>query len=119
MMLITREVASRLYKADQAFLDSEDGERSDDVAVKFFAPWGAATWWVVSGTPLDSVNGEPCDVSQAKDWHLFGYCDLGLGPGCAELGYVLLSQLKEIKGPWGLKIERDRNYTGTLSQVMQ
>ena len=53
------------------------------------------------------------------DWHLFGYCDLGLGPGMAELGYVMLSELKALKGPAGLRVERDLYYgEHTLEEVM-
>ena len=119
MMLITKAIASRLVKADQAFLASDDGATSDDVAVKFFCPWGAATWWVVRGTPLNAINGEPdYDTATPADWHLFGFADLG-DPQCAEMGYVLLSQLTEIKGPYGLRIERDRHYSGKLSEVRE
>ena len=39
---------------------------------------------------------------------LFGLCDLGLGS--PELGYVSLAELKTIKGPLGLPIERDRHF---------
>ncbi len=117
MMLITKAIANRLVKADQAFLASDDAATTDEIAVKFFCPWGAATWWVVSGTPLNAINGEPdYDTPTPADWHLYGFADLG-DPEGAELGYVLLSQLREIKGPWGLRIERDRHYSGKLSEV--
>jgi hypothetical protein len=118
MMLITKEIASKLKKADDAFVASEDGETTDEISLKLFAPWGAATWYIVRGTPLDSINGEPVDdPADAKDWHLFGFANLG-DPMCAELGYVLLSELESVNGPFGLKIERDRNYTGSLKEVM-
>ena len=117
MMLITKEIARKLVTADKAFLESDDGRTSDEVAVKLFCPWGAATWWIVSGTPLAEVNGEPdYETDSPADWHLFGFADLG-DAQCAELGYVLLSQLQEIKGPCGLRIERDLHYNGKLSEV--
>lgn len=117
MKLITKEIATKLVKADQAFLASEDGHTSNDVAVKFFTPWANSTWWIVSGTPLDAVNGDPdYETETPADWHLFGFVDLGM-PECAELGYVLLSELEEIKGPAGLRVERDMHYKGTLSDV--
>jgi len=122
MMLMTKEIARKLVKADKAFLADPDGRTGDEVLVKYFAPWGAATWWIVSGTPLDAINGEADyeNFENAKDWHLFGYADLGMGPGCAELGYVLLSELEGINGPFGLKIERDRWYDGKgLAEVMK
>ena len=117
MMLITKEIAQKLVAADKAFLESEDGRTSNEVAVKFFCPWGAATWWIVSGTPLAEVNGEAdYETDKPADWHLFGFADLG-DAQCAELGYVLLSQLQELRGPYGLRLERDRNYSGKLSEV--
>ena len=116
MKLITKAISTKLHKADQAF--TETGETSKPVIVKFFTPWGAASWFIVSGTPLDAINGEPCEPEQAKDWHLFGYCDLGI-PDCAELGYVLLSQLQAIRGQFGLTVERDMYYgQHSLADVM-
>ncbi len=119
MMLITKTIARKLVAADKAFLASEEGETGDQIIVKFFNPTGAQTWYIVGATPLDSVNGQPDhdNFESAKDWHMFGFCDLGFA-GCAELGYVLLSELKKIRGQFGLKIERDRNYSGSLKQVM-
>lgn len=106
MQLMTKAIARKLVKADKAFLASNNGTTSDEIVVKFFNPTGAATWWIVSGTPLDA-NGEPdYDTDNPADWHLYGFCDLG-DSQCAELGYVLLSQLKEIRGRFGLGIERD------------
>lgn len=62
--------------------------------VKFFCPWGAATWLISEVDP---------------DGRMFGLCDLG--HGCPELGYVLLWDLKAMRGPWGLTIERDLHFT--------
>lgn len=114
MMLITKAIATKLAAADQSYVDS--GETPQQVLVKFFCPWGAATWWIVQGTPIDA-NGEPTTADKAKDWHMFGFADMG-DHRSAELGYTLLSQLTEIRGPFGLKIERDRHYNGsTLKEV--
>ena len=116
MKLITKAIASELYKADQAFLASSDGTTNKEIVVKFFTPWGAASWYIVSGTPLDSINGDLCEPENAKDWHMFGLCDLGMG--FPELGYVLLSQLQEIRGQFGLTVERDMYYGNhTLDEV--
>lgn len=62
--------------------------------VKFFCPWGAATWLI---TELHD------------DGLMFGLCDLGHGE--AELGYVSLDELRSIRGPLGLTIERDLYFT--------
>ena len=117
MKLITKDIARKLHRADQKFLASKNGTTSDKIIVKFFTPWGAASWYIVSGTPLNSINGEPCEPEDAKDWHLFGYANLG-DPTCAELGYVLLSQLQEIRGQFGLTVERDMYFGNhTLAEV--
>ena len=127
MKLITKAIASALVDADKFFIDSADGEARDDVVVKFFTPWANATWFISSGTPLDAVNGEPfegyaeevtngADFSGVKDWHLFGFCDLG-DRRSAELGYVMLSEIESLKGPYGLKVERDSHFTGSLEAI--
>lgn len=83
-----------LTKANVAALAKNRGRDDAKPVVKFFVPWGAGTW-------LISEIEEDGDL-------MFGLCDLGFG--CPELGYVSLSELKSIKGPWGLKIERDRSF---------
>ena len=79
----------------RAFL--ERGEETPDFwpVVKLFCPWGAATWLLAE---LD-----PDDPDRA-----FGLCDLGLGD--PELGMVRLSELEALRGPGGLRIERDRHF---------
>ena len=87
MNLLTKALAAKLVAADKAFLAS--GETGNEVIVKFFTPWGAATWWIVGGTPLDAkgeVDYEAGAANEAADWHLFGYADLG--PSGARVGTV-------------------------------
>jgi hypothetical protein len=73
------------------------------VQAKFFTPDGAATWYA---TEFDGTD------------RFFGYVDLGI-PGCAELGYFSLSELKEVRGKMGLPVELDRYWSPKpLSQVM-
>jgi hypothetical protein len=60
--------------------------------VKFFCPWTGATWLLTELQPDDP------DVA-------FGLCDLGMG--YPELGCVSLMELKAVRGPGGLTIERD------------
>lgn len=62
--------------------------------VKFFDPCGAATWLL---TELDR-DGDT----------LFGLCDLGFG--CPELGSVSLAEIASVRGPLGLRIERDLRF---------
>jgi len=78
------------------------GDGSDaKPAVKFFCPWGAATWLI------SEWDGED---------RMFGLCDLG--HGSPELGYVSLSELQSIRGRFGLTIERDLHFTAdkTMAQ---
>lgn len=73
--------------------------------VKLFTPWANCTWLL---TEIDE------DEETA-----FGLCDLGLG--CPELGYVSIAELKELSGPAGLTVERDRHFkaTHTLSRYAE
>ena len=74
-------------------LYSQDGKGEAAVAkVKFFTPDSSWTWYA------SEFDGE--DI-------LFGLCDNGRGG--AELGYFSLSELQSLRGPMGLKVERD-NY---------
>lgn len=65
--------------------------------VRLFNPVGAATWLV---TELDA-DGD-C---------LFGLADLGFG--CPELGTFSLSELRVLRLPFGLAIERDLYFRTT------
>jgi hypothetical protein len=60
--------------------------------VKLFCPWGGATWLLTELDPDDS------DIA-------FGLCDLG--QGFPELGNVSLGEIDSVRGPGGLRIERD------------
>jgi hypothetical protein len=66
--------------------------------VKFFNPLGAATWLA---TELDP-DGDT----------VFGLADLGVG--CPELGPFSLRELRELRLPLGLGIERDLFFSSDL-----
>ena len=92
MKLLTKAIEAKLRKNSAAAGKAD----IDPVPVlKLFCPWGAATWLL---TELD------------EDGRLFGLCDLGMGE--PELGYVALEELKGLKGPLGLGIERDLWFKG-------
>ena len=83
MQLITREIELKLKKN----MALPEGERMP--VLKIFG--GNACTWLISEKEGDV---------------LFGLCDLGLG--CAELGYVSLSELEGLRfPPFGLGVERD------------
>ena len=60
--------------------------------VKWFAPFGSATWLITEVYPDDPTIA-------------FGLADLGLG--FPEFGDISVSEIQSITGPAGLKIERD------------
>lgn len=115
MKLITKEIATKLAAAYAR--SAETGESGTEIVAKFFTPWGGATWYVTEGGPLGAAGELVDDVNQAVDWHLYGFCDIGDSEN-AELGYVLLSQLQELRGPFGLRVERDLYFSGTMADVM-
>ncbi len=84
--------------ADKAKLLKQGAVQSSDVkpVVKLFTPWGRATWLISEIDPEDNDQ-------------LFGLCDLGMGE--PELGWVSLREIQSIRGPFSLKIERDRSFT--------
>jgi hypothetical protein len=61
--------------------------------VKLFTPDAAATWLLTEAYP------------EGPDVRLFGLCDLGMG--CPELGYLMLSEIEDVRGKLGLPVERD------------
>ena len=76
-------------------------ERDFMPVCKLFLPWTAGTWLL---TELDD------------DGLAFGLADLGFGT--PEIGYISLDEIWEVKGPGGLRVERDIHWraTKTLSQ---
>lgn len=95
--LITKAIAAALPD-----LYSQDGKDPKDVKVvlKLFNPTGIGTWYI---TEADLEEGVA-----------FGLCVLHE----AELGYVSLAELAAYKGPFGLGIERDEHFEGTLADVL-
>ncbi|MBL9071849.1 MAG: DUF2958 domain-containing protein [Sphingopyxis sp.] len=80
-------VTSRIHAArDEAF--------DPWPVIKLFNPVGAATW-------IATELGEDGDT-------LFGLADLGFG--CPELGYFSLGEIRAVRLPFGLAIERDRQF---------
>ncbi len=93
-----------LSKKDLALLQSQDpyhesgpGRELESheliVYIKFFTPDANWTWYVCSASKDESTG----------DIQFFGLVD-GIEP---ELGYFWLSELNEVKGQLGLRVERD------------
>lgn len=97
MKLLTKEIEKKL----PALYSQEDVE-DPTVVVKFFDPCGAATWYITEGQ------------WEGEDFMMFGLCYIHE----PELGYVVLGELQEYKGPLGLGIERDKFWSPKrLSEV--
>ena len=91
MQLLTKEIIKKL----PAMRETEGQGKEAIAQVKFFTPDSNWTWY---------------GVEYDEEQRLF----YGLVEGFdKELGYFSLDELEEIKGPMGLKIERDRSFSPT------
>lgn len=93
MQLITEAIRRVLVQNGESY--ARDPGFDPHPVVKLFTPDAAATWLIVSAEPDDP------DI-------LFGLCDLGAG--FPELGSVLLSEIEEVRGRLGLRVERDLGF---------
>ena len=84
-------------------LYSQESKGGDALAVlKFFTPDSGWTWWITEGAP------------EGDDFMFFGLVE-GLEK---ELGYFSLSELQSVRGPLGLRVERDLYWQPkTLRQI--
>ncbi|WP_319799037.1 DUF2958 domain-containing protein [Nitrobacter sp.] len=86
--LIPDELLARLIENGRT---SEERDGFDPFpVVKLFTPDAGATWLITEAYP------------EGEDVRLFGLCDLGMG--CPELGYLMLSEIENVRG---LPVERD------------
>ena len=93
--LLTKEIFAKLPP-----LRSQEHVADPTVWVKFFAPWTNWTWYATEFDPAEGL--------------FFG---LVMGHE-TELGYFSLEELQSVRGPGGLRIERDQYWRPTpLSQV--
>ena len=91
MQLLTKEIIKKLPA-----LRETEGQGKEAVAqVKFFTPDSNWTWY-----------GVEYDAEQRM---FFGLVD-GFEK---DIGYFGLDELEEIKGPFGLKVERDHSFAPT------
>lgn len=103
MKLLTKAIENKLIKNP---IYSKDGQGdSASVVVKLFGG-SAATWLVTEGNRQD--NG---------DWELFGKVTMD---GVSwEWGYFMLSELMNLRfRPFGLGVERDVYFSGTVADGM-
>ena len=99
MMLLTKELTTQLIRNGEQTaqaIDFGDDQPDHMPVVKLFTPDAQCTWLL---TELDPGND---DIA-------FGLCDLGMG--FPELGSVRISELKSVRGPLGLAVERDLHFS--------
>ena len=94
MQLITKAI-----EALAPALYANDGQQGKDqiVVAKFFDPTGRFTFYMLEYDPQQRMA--------------FGWCVSPLGPDCDEFGYMTIDEMEEIKGRFGLGIERDQSFT--------
>ena len=101
MQLLTKEILNKTP-------DISDGELKPEqvkITAKFFDPTGSFTWYL---TEIDKNDKNTC----------FGFVTSEFCPH-GELGYFTISELEEVKGPFGLGIERDKFFkSAILKDVM-
>ena len=90
MKLLTKAIINKLPK-----LYAQENIDDPICHVKFFTPVSSFTWFITEVQEME--NG---------DWEFFVKTTSNLCPE-GELGYVLLSQLEQIRGGLGLPVERD------------
>lgn len=98
MKLFTQEQERRLKENGRKNAEriKRDGNTIDfPPVVKLFCPWSGAIWLL---TEIDPENPEIA----------FGLCDLGMGS--PEIGSVSLAEIASVRGPGGLRIERDLRF---------
>lgn len=101
MKLLTAPILKKLIKNGEATTKAqEEGKDEPDhvPVVKFFNPYGSATWLFTEAEKTDD------------DLILFGLCDLGFGT--PELGSVSLNELESVKKFGRTQVERDMYWTG-------
>lgn len=102
MKLMTKEIENKFKKYP---IGSQENVEDPTVVVKYFNPCGAGTWLVTEGEKQE--NG---------DWLMFGYCNI-----CEwEWGSLMLSDLENLRLPFGLGIERDLHIDNnvTVNQLL-
>lgn len=101
MKLLTEELIKKFEKYP---LGSQDGKLGDaKVIARFFNPIGEGTWFITEGDIVRNKDGEITDVD------MFGYVNL-MGLEYAELGYVSLKELENVRLPYNYYIERDLHF---------
>lgn len=85
MKLLTKEIENKFKR-----IGSQEGNGSGSIIVaKYFTPWTHWTWYATEYDPENRMFFGLVDGFE-KEW-----------------GYFSLDELESVKGPFGMKIERD------------
>jgi Protein of unknown function (DUF2958) len=96
MTLFTQKQTRQLLANCQEQITNNDAGHSDidfKPVVKLFTPDAQCTWLL---------------TELGRDDIAYGLCDLGMGS--PEIGFVSMRELREVRGPLGLPIERDLHF---------
>jgi hypothetical protein len=96
MTLFTKTQYETLIANCQAQIVRMDDQQPDidfTPVVKLFTPDAQCTW-LLTELGLDDIA--------------FGLADLGMG--CPELGFISMREIRELRGPLGLPVERDLHF---------
>jgi hypothetical protein len=96
MTLFTQKQTEKLLANCQEQINNNDAGHSDidfKPVVKLFTPDAQCTWLL---------------TELGNDDIAYGLCDLGLGT--PEIGFVCMREIRELRGPLGLPIERDLHF---------
>ena len=96
MKLIADSLTEQLLangRAQRAAMDKRDDALDFKPVVKLFTPDAQCTWLL---------------TELGNDDIAYGLCDLGMG--FPEIGFVCMRELRELRGPLGLPIERDLHF---------
>ena len=105
---MTKDLVKRLPA-----LYSQEENPDPMIVAKFFTPDAGWTWYAIEGSPVDEDGYYDTDKEKV-DFLFFGLVS-GIE---VELGYFSLSELKTVRGAFGLPVERDLYFEPTrLSEV--
>jgi hypothetical protein len=94
-------------------LYSQEENPDPKVMCKFFTPDSSWTWYAIEGSPVDEDGFYDTDKEKV-DFVFFGLVS-GID---IELGYFSLTELRSVRGKFGLPVERDLHFQPTrLSEV--
>lgn len=110
MKLLTAELKRQIPP-----LYSTENQSNDDhlVVCKYFTPDSSWAWYVMEASAV-LADGSYAPLADTKPDEVFDVLFFGVVDGLElEWGHFSLSELESVRGPFGLKIERDLYFEPT------